>query len=202
VALRLAFYDIMGTNAQDRGKLYGREIQKMSRRFVIEAVMIAIYGQLLLPKRPVEYRIPYTSVMELYDMKESPEPVMPEADDDAHVKGKISEMISYFEDPFNKKKLERALMAPWRESPPLPINENVTFVIVNAAESMQYGELFDPIETEVILMSLRMQCPVLTDQIEFQDKVVQNAIPVQLFDIDDFEFAVEDGLESTDQYTE
>jgi hypothetical protein len=202
VALRLAFYDIMRTNAQDRGKLYGREIQKMSRRFVIEAVMIAIYGQLLLPKRPVEYRIPYTSVMELYDMKDSPEPVMPEPDDDAHVKGKIGEMISYFEDSFNKKKLERALMAPWRESPPLPINENVTFVIVNAAESMQYGELFDPIETEVILMSLRMQCPVLTDQIEFQDKVVQNAIPVQLFDIDDFEFAVEDGLESTDQYTE
>jgi hypothetical protein len=202
VALRLAFYDIMGTNAQHRGKLYRREMQKMSRRFVIEAVMIAIYGQLLLPKRPVEYRIPYTSVMELYDMKDSPEPVMPEPDDDAHVKGKIGEMISYFEDPFNKKKLERALMAPWRESPPLPINENVTFVIVNAAESMQYGELFDPIETEVILMSLRMQCPVLTDQIEFQDKVVQNAIPVQLFDIDDFEFAVEDGLESTDQYTE
>jgi hypothetical protein len=202
VALRLAFYDIMGTNAQDRGKLYGREIQKMSRRFVIEAVMIAIYGQLLLPKRPVEYRIPYTSVMELYDMKDSPEPVMPEPDDDAHVKGKIGEMISYFEDSFNKKKLERALMAPWRESPPLPINENVTFVIVNAAESMQYGELFDPIETEVILMSLRMQCPVITDQIEFQDKVVQNAIPVQLFDIDDFEFAIEDGLESTDQYTE
>jgi hypothetical protein len=202
VALRLAFYDIMRTNAQDRGKLYGREIQKMSRRFVIEAVMIAIYGQLLLPKRPVEYRIPYTSVMELYDMKDSPEPVMPEPDDDAHVKGKIGEMISYFEDSFNKKKLERALMAPWRESPPLPINENVTFVIVNAAESMQYGELFDPIETEVILMSLRMQCPVLTDQIEFQDKVVQNAIPVQLFDIDDFEFAIEDGLESTDQYTE
>jgi hypothetical protein len=202
VALRLAFYDIMRTNAQDRGKLYGREIQKMSRRFVIEAVMIAIYGQLLLPKRPVEYRIPYTSVMELYDMKDSPEPVMPEPDDDAHVKGKIGEMISYFEDSFNKKKLERALMAPWRESPPLPINENVTFVIVNAAESMQYGELFDPIETEVILMSLRMQCPVITDQIEFQDKVVQNAIPVQLFDIDDFEFAIEDGLESTDQYTE
>jgi hypothetical protein len=202
VALRLAFYDIMGTNAQDRGKLYRREMQKMSRRFVIEAVMIAIYGQLLLPKRPVEYRIPYTSVMELYDMKDSPEPVMPEPDDDAHVKGKIGEMISYFEDSFNKKKLERALMAPWRESPPLPINENDTFVIVNAAESMQYGELFDPIETEVILMSLRMQCPVITDQIEFQDKVVQNAIPVQLFDIDDFEFAIEDGLESTDQYTE
>ena len=56
---------------------YGREMLKMSRRFVIEAVMIAIYGQLLLPKRPVEYRIPYTTVMELYDMKDSPDPLMP-----------------------------------------------------------------------------------------------------------------------------
>jgi hypothetical protein len=175
--------------------------QEMSRRFVIEAVMIAIYGQLLLPKRPVEYRIPYTSVMELYDMKDSPEPVMPELDDDAHVKVKIGEMISYFEDPFNKKKLERALMAPWRESPPLPINENVTFVIVNAAENMQYGELFDPIETEIILMAQKWESPILTDQIEFQDKVVQNSIPVQLFDIDDFEFAVEEGLVSTDENT-
>ena len=107
----------------------------MSRRFVIEAVMIAIYGQLLLPKRPVEYRIPYTSVMELYDMKDSPDPVMPESEDDAYVKSKIGEMISYFEDPFNKKKIERALMAPWRESPPLPINENVSLVIVNAART-------------------------------------------------------------------
>ncbi|MFC5531957.1 ADP-heptose synthase [Cohnella yongneupensis] len=170
----------------------------MSRRFVIEAVMIAIYGQLLLPKRPVEYRIPYTTVMELYDMKDSPDPVMPEQDDDAHVKLKIGEMIAFFEDPFNKKKLERALIAPWRESPPLPINENVTFVVVNTSENMQFGEVFDPIETEVILLAQRIDSPVLTDQIEFQDKVVQNGISVQLFDIDDFEFAIEDVAETTE----
>ncbi|XID94709.1 ADP-heptose synthase [Paenibacillaceae bacterium WGS1546] len=174
----------------------------MSRRFVIEAVMIAIYGQLLVPKRPVEYRIPYTSVMELYDMKESPEPVIPVPEEDAHVKAKIGEMISFFEDAFNKKKIERALMAPWRESPPLPINENVSLVIVNATENMQYGETFDPIETEIILMSIRLQCPILTDQIEFQDKAVQNAVPVQLFDIDDFEYAIEEGAETTGERME
>ncbi|KIL34725.1 ADP-heptose synthase [Cohnella kolymensis] len=174
----------------------------MSRRFVIEAVMIAIYGQLLLPKRPVEYRIPYTTIMELYDMKDSPDPLMPEAEDDAYVKIKIGEMISFFEDPFNKKKLERALLAPWRESPPLPINDKVTMVIVNASENMQYGEVLDPIETEVILTSLRLQCPILTDQIEFQEKVVQNGIPVQLYDIDDFEFAVEEGIDTTDRYSQ
>ncbi|MFD0670211.1 ADP-heptose synthase [Cohnella sp. GCM10027633] len=170
----------------------------MSRRFVIEAVMIAIYGQLLLPKRTVEYRIPYTTVMELYDMKDSPEPVMPEKDDDTHVKSKIGEMIAFFEDPFNKKKLERALAAPWRESPPLPINENVTFVVVNTSENMQFGEAFDPIETEVILLAQRMESPILTDQIEFQDKVIQNGISVQLFDIDDFEFALEEAAETTE----
>lgn len=160
--------------------------------------MIAIYGQLLQPKRPVEYRIPYTTVMELYDMKDSPEPVMPEKDDDAHVKSKIGEMIAFFEDPFNKKKLERALAAPWRESPPLPINENVTFVVVNTSENMQFGEAFDPIETEIILLAQRLESPVLTDQIEFQDKVIQNGISVQLFDIDDFEFAIEGAPEPTE----
>ncbi|WP_123040607.1 ADP-heptose synthase [Cohnella candidum] len=174
----------------------------MSRRFVIEAVMIAIYGQLLLPKRSVEYRIPYSTVMELYDLKESEEPIMQDPEDERHVREKIGEMIAFFEDPFNKKKLERALTAPWKESPPMPINENVTFVVVNAVENMQYGENFDPIETEIILSSLRLPCPVLTDHVEFQDKVVQGSVPIQLFDIDDFEFAVEEGADTTDGYSQ
>jgi hypothetical protein len=174
----------------------------MSRRFVIEAVMIAIYGQLLLPKRPVDYRIPYSTVMELYDLRESEEPIMQDAEDERHVRIKIGEMIEFFEDPFNKKKLERALTTPWRESPPLPINENVTFIVVNAVENMQYGETFDPIETEIVLSSLRLQCPVLTDHVDFQDKVVQNGVPIQLYDIDDFEFAVEEGADTTDGYSQ
>lgn len=68
----------------------------MSRRFVIEAVLVAIYGELLAPSQPVEYLIPYNTIMELYEMKDSPEPVMPEADDDAHVKQKIGELIAFF----------------------------------------------------------------------------------------------------------
>lgn len=170
----------------------------MSRRFVIEAVMIAIYGQLLQPRQAVEYRIPYSTVMELYEMKESPEPVMPDPEDDKHVKEKIGEMIRYFEDPFNRKKLERAMLAPWRESPPLPINEHVTFVIVNCVESMQYGELFDPIETEMLLLSLKLQSPVLTDQIEMQERVIVNGIPVQIIDIEDYDYAVEEGFPEID----
>ncbi|WP_276357963.1 ADP-heptose synthase [Cohnella caldifontis] len=174
----------------------------MVRRFVIEAVMIAIYGQLLVPKRPVEYRIPYSTVMELYDLKESEEPIMQDPEQERHVREKIGDMIAFFEDPFNKKKLERALAAPWKESPPLPINENVTFIIVNAVENMQYGEIFDPIETEIILSSLRQQCPVLTDHVDFQDKAVQNGVPIQLYDIDDFEFAVEEGVDTPDGYSQ
>ncbi len=68
----------------------------MSRRFVIEAVLVAIYGELMVPSRPVEYLIPYSSILELYEMKDSKEPVMPEADDDAHVKEKIGELIAFF----------------------------------------------------------------------------------------------------------
>lgn len=173
----------------------------MSRRFVIEAVMIAIYGQLLQPKRAVEYRIPYSTIMELYDLRESEEPIMQIPEDERYVKEKISDMIAFFESPLNKKKLERALTTPWKESPPMPVNEHVTFIVVNAIENMQYGEIFDPIETEIILTSLRLQTPVLTDHVEFQEKVVQNEVPIQLYDIDDFEFALEESDKVPDGYS-
>lgn len=175
---------------------------EMNRRFVIEAVMIAIYGQLLVPKRSVEYKIPYSTVMELYDLRDSKEPIMQNPEDERHVREKIAEMIAFFEEPFNRKKIERALAAPWKESPPMPINDDVTFVIVNAVENMQYGEIFDPIETELILTSLRMQSPILTDHVEFQDKVIQNAVPIHLYDIDDFEFALEQGMDTSDGYSQ
>ncbi|TVY07260.1 ADP-heptose synthase [Paenibacillus cremeus] len=170
----------------------------MTRRFVIEAVLVAIYGELMLPSRPVEYLIPYSTVMELYEMKDSPEPVMSEPDDDAHVKLKIGELIAYFDDSFNKKKLERSLQSPWRLSPPLPIHENVTFIIVNAMENAQYGEGFDPIETEVVLTSLREQAPILTDQLELMEKIIQAEVPVQVYDVYDFDFAVEQGISADD----
>ncbi|WP_248925807.1 ADP-heptose synthase [Paenibacillus hamazuiensis] len=164
----------------------------MPRRFVIEAVMVTIYGQLLIPPTDVEYVIPYSTIMELYEMKQHNDPVMPNPGDDAHVKQKIGELIAFFEESFNKKKLERALAAPWRESPPLPINDKVSFIVVNAIDNAEYGEAIDPIETELILTALKEQIPVLTDQLEFTDKVIEAAIPVQVFDIEDFEFALEE----------
>ena len=45
----------------------------MTRRFVIEAVMVAIYGELLAPSGPVEYIVPYNTIMELYEFSGSSE---------------------------------------------------------------------------------------------------------------------------------
>lgn len=166
----------------------------MNRRFAIEAVMVAIYGQLLKPGRQVEYIIPYTTILELYEMKDSDEPVMPDPEEDRHVKEKIGELIEFFEIPLNRKKIERALQQPWRSSPPLIVNEEVTFTVVYAIENAQYGEIFDPVETELILTAQREQVPIITDQYEFLDRIVEGAVPVQAYDIEDFEFAVEEGL--------
>jgi hypothetical protein len=165
----------------------------MQRRFVIEAVMVAVYGELLAPAHPVEYVMPYSTLMELYEMRDSGEAVMPDPVDDAHVKAKIGELIAFFEEPFNKKKVERALTVPWHKSPPLPISENVSFTVIFAVDDAQYGELFDPIETELILSGAREQIPLLSDQLEFMDKVIENEVPVRFFDVEDFEYAVEEG---------
>jgi hypothetical protein len=134
--------------------------------------------------------------MELYDMKEGPEPVMDDPDDDRHVKQKIGELIEFFAEPLNRKKIERALQVPWRESSPLLLNDNVSFIVVHAIDNAQYGEMFDPIETEQILTAMKYQVPLLTDQLELQDRIIEAEVPVQVFDIEDFEYAVEVGTEA------
>jgi hypothetical protein len=172
----------------------------MRRRFVIEAVMVATYGHLLVPSRPVEYIVPYSTIAELYDMKDGADPVMEDPSDDKHVKEKIGELIAFFEDPLNRKKIEKALQVPWRQSSPLLLNENIQFTIVHALDNAQYGELFDPIETEVLLAGMKLETPILSDQIEFQERLIEAEIPVQIYDIDDFEFAVEEGIEPEDLF--
>lgn len=163
----------------------------MNRRFVMEAVMLAIYGQLLVPGRPVEYIVPYTTILELYEMKDSAEPVMNDEADDELVKAKIGDLIAFFEEPFNRKKIERALASPWKKSPPLLVNEHTTITVVYAIENAQYGEAFDPVETELLLAAMKEEAPLLTDQFEMIDRIIQYEVPVQAFDIDDFEFAME-----------
>ncbi|MCQ6560115.1 ADP-heptose synthase [Paenibacillus mendelii] len=168
----------------------------MRRRFVIEAVMVATYGQLLVPSRPVDFVLPYSTILELYDMKDGAEPVMDNPEDDAHVKQKITELIAFFEDPFNRKKIERALQMPWRESSPLLLNDTIQFTVVHAVDNAHYGEYFDPIETELLLTSLKLEVPLLSDQFEFQDRLIEAEVPVQVYDIEDYEFAVEEGIPS------
>lgn len=164
----------------------------MQRRFVIEAVMLAIYGQLVVPGRQVEYVIPYSTILELYDLLEGEEPLMMDKRDDAHARKMVGELIKYFEEPFHRKKLERIFVAPWKKSSPFLINDQVTLTIVNAIDQAQYGEAFDPVETELLLTAVRENCPLLTDQLEFQDKIIEAAIPVHMYDIEDFEYALED----------
>ncbi|MFF2887410.1 ADP-heptose synthase [Paenibacillus sp. NPDC057967] len=170
----------------------------MRRRFVIEAVMVATYGHLLVPSRPVDYVVPYSSIAELYDMRDGSDPVMDNADDDGHVKEKIIELIAFFEDSLNRKKIEKALQVPWRESSALLLSEDIHFTVVNAMDNAQYGEIFDPIETELLLTGMKLGIPLLSDQFEFQDKLIEAEVPVQVYDIEDFEFAVEEGISAED----
>ncbi|WMT39089.1 ADP-heptose synthase [Paenibacillus sp. D2_2] len=166
----------------------------MSRRFVIEAVMVAIYGELLIPPTPVEYIVPYSTIMELYEFQNSQEPLMHDPADDLHVKHKINELITYLEEPLNRKKIERALSIPWSKSPSILFGDNIAWTIVNAIDNERYGEFLDPIETEIILTALREQVPILSDQIELIRRIVEAEIPVQVFDIGDFDYAIEDSI--------
>lgn len=166
----------------------------MSRRFVIEAVMVAIYGELLVPSVPVEYIVPYTTIMELYELKNSPEPLMKDPSENVHVHNKIGELIAYLEEPFNRKKLERALNVPWSKSSSILLSDNITWTIINAVDTERYGDFLDPIETEMVLTAQRENVPVLTDQVEFIHRIIEAEVPVQVFDIIDFDFALEDSI--------
>lgn len=163
----------------------------MSRSFIIEAVMLAIHGDLCVPEEPVDFIIPYTTIMELYEMLEGSDAIMPTPEEDEHVKKKIAELIAFFEDSLNKKKIEKALQMTWRKSPPLPINDRVKLTIINAMENAEFGEEFDPIETVLMLTASREYCPLLTDQLDFLEKIVKSQINIEVIDVEDFEFAVD-----------
>lgn len=163
----------------------------MPRTLVTEAVMIAIYGQLLAPSAPVEYLLPYTTVVELYELQSSLDPLMESKHEDQHVKKKISQLLNYLEEPLNQKKIRRALQIPWGQSSSILLSDLVSVRIVNALDTAVYGEFFDPIETELLLTSQRFQVPLLTDQVEWIARILEANVSVQIYDIDDFEYAVE-----------
>ncbi|MBY9082000.1 ADP-heptose synthase [Paenibacillus sp. HN-1] len=164
----------------------------MSRQFMTEAVMMAIYGQLLVPGSSVEYIVPYTTILELYELRDSDEPLMNIPDEDRHVKVKIGELIAYFEEPLNQKKIRRCLTVPWAKSPAIVLGEQARVTVINSVDNASYGETFDPIETELLLASQREKIPILTDQIELIHRIIDGGVPVTVYDIDDFEFAMEE----------
>jgi hypothetical protein len=163
----------------------------MTRRFVIEAVMVVIYDELLAPSGPVEYIVPYNTIMELYEFRGSAEPLMSDPEDDRYVKEKIDELISYMEEPLNRKRLDKILIMPWGKSASILFDDQITLTVVNAVDNEQYGEFMDPIETEVLLTAQKENAPILTDQFELIRRIIEAEVPVQVFDIQDFDFAME-----------
>lgn len=163
----------------------------MPRTLVTEAVMIAIYGQLLAPSAPAEFLLPYTTVVELYELESSHDPLMESKHEDRYVKKKISELLRYFEEPLNQKKIRRALQTPWAQSPSILLSDLVSVKIVNALDTALYGEFFDPIETELLLTSQRYEVPLLTDQVEWISRILEANVRVQVFEMNDFEYAIE-----------
>jgi hypothetical protein len=165
----------------------------MPKQFVIEAIMLAIYGELMAPAEPVEYLIPLSTIYELDEFYHSPEPIMPDPADDKHVRQIMWQMIQFFSDPFNRKRLEKSLIAPW-SSVTFPFQNGVTLRVVKVDDNAMWGELFDPVETQLLLTAMRFEKPLLTDQTDWQDRILEYVVPVQFYDIDDFEFALEQGI--------
>ncbi|MBO8164954.1 MAG: ADP-heptose synthase [Brevibacillus sp.] len=169
----------------------------MKKTFVLEAVMLAVYGELLVPPEPVEYIIPLSTIYELEEILHSPDPIMLDDEEDAHVRTVISHMIRYFDDPFTRKKLQKGLVAPW-STVSFPYQDDVTLTVLRAEDTAYWGELFDPIETELLLAAMRCEVPLLTDQLDLQKRIIEHQAPVQFYDIEDFTFAVEEGISLED----
>ncbi|WP_400164824.1 ADP-heptose synthase [Brevibacillus sp. TJ4] len=165
----------------------------MPKQFVIEAIMLAIYGELMAPSQPVEYLIPVTTIYELDEFLASPEPIMPLSSDEKHVRQIMREMSDFFSDPFNRKRMEKGLIAPWAKVP-FAFPNGVTLTIVNSEDNAMWGELFDPVETQLLLAAMRFEVPLLTDQPDFQDRILEYVVPIQFYDVEDFEFAMEEGI--------
>ncbi|HEU4962298.1 MAG TPA: ADP-heptose synthase [Bacilli bacterium] len=161
------------------------------KRFVLEPVLFAIFSELLEPIEPIEYVIPYVSVIELYDLKDSDQVVM-DLSQDARVKGNIEQLIAFFEQPFVRKKMERTLKVPWMKSAPILFSETVTITVVNSLDNAEFGEAFDPVETELLLTARREQLPIISDQLEFQKRVHEARIGLTVIDVAEIGFRVDE----------
>lgn len=165
----------------------------MPIRFVTEAVMLAVYGNLLVPEQPVEFLVPASTITDLYEYLEDPEPIVADLDPE-ELRSTIRRLIEFFELPFFAKQIQNALLVPWRKTSALPLADNVTVAVLNTVEDAEYGEELGEIDTELILAAAREKALLLTDQFELVDRILEQGIPVIVVDIEDFEYAVESGL--------
>lgn len=159
--------------------------------------MMAIYGELMTPTQPVEYLIPVSTVYELEELIHVPEPLMFHAEDEQHVRQVMGQMVQFFQDSFIRKKLTKHLIAPM-STVSFPFQHGVTLTLVRVDDNARWGEIFDPIETEQIMAAMHFQVPLLTDQPDWQDRLLEFQVPIQFYDIDDFAFALEQGVSADD----
>jgi hypothetical protein len=164
------------------------------QRYVLEPVLFAIFGELLYPNEPLEYLIPYSTVMELYELLETDQ-IVTDPLQNTLVKQNVRGLIEFFEQPLVKKKMDKILRVPWTKSSPILFSENVTFTVVFSIDNAEFGETFDPIETELILLARREQVPIISDQLEFEQRVVTSKVQVTVVDVADFGFLLDDATE-------
>lgn len=163
------------------------------QRFVLEPILFAIFGELLYPTEPVEYLIPYSTLIELYEMRDHDE-IVSDVIENERVKQNLAGLIAFFDQPLVKKKIDRALKVPWQKSSPILFSEHVTLTVVYSLDNAEFGESFDPIETEMILTAKRENVPIISDQLEFQQKSIDMKLPITFIDVADFGFALEEDL--------
>ncbi|MGZ4135081.1 MAG: ADP-heptose synthase [Tumebacillaceae bacterium] len=161
------------------------------QRFVLEPVLFAIFGELLFPNEPVEYLIPYSTVLELYELLES-EQIVTDPGQNVLVKQNLEQLIEFFERPFVRKKIEKTLRMPWSKSTPILFSDNVQFTVVFSIDNAEFGERFDPIETELLLLARREKLPIISDQLPFQQRIVESGVGITVIDVAEFGFFVED----------
>lgn len=77
------------------------------------------------------------------------------------------------------------------KSLPILFDANTSLIIINAVDTAHYGEFFDPIETELVLTAQRESLPILTDQLDWIHRIIEASVPVHVYDIDDFDFALD-----------
>ncbi|MFC4769022.1 ADP-heptose synthase [Effusibacillus consociatus] len=162
------------------------------RTFVTEPVVLAMFGELLQPSSPVRYLFPLSSIKELHLLLN--ETLSSDDEEQTVIRSNIENLIAFFENPFVNKKIDQCSFAPWAISKPIIYHELVTFQVVNAVDTAAYGEEFDPIETELILLAMKENVPLLIEDPSIQERIVESDLPMQVFDVADFEFALEEDL--------